>query len=109
MEKILVIIKREYLQRVRTRAFLIGTILTPALLLVFSLLPVLLATRNSGPRKIVVLDQSGEAGLFEAIGENVKTAKTGGSIELNRIAVADSENVDELRKGLEAEPQADSN
>src|SRR5262249_26232862 len=90
------------------RAFLIGTILTPALLLVFSLLPVLLATRNSGPRKIVVLDQSGEAGLFEAISEKVKTAQTGGSIELNRIAVAESENVDELRKGLEAEPQADS-
>ena len=35
MEKILVIVKREYLQRVRTRAFLIGTILTPVLLLVF--------------------------------------------------------------------------
>jgi len=109
MEKILIIIKREYLQRVRTRAFLIGTILTPALLLVFSLLPVLLATRNSGPRKIVVLDQSGEQGLFDAIKENVSNEKTGGSIVLNRVPVPDTQNIDEVRKRLESEPQADSN
>jgi len=57
MEKILVIIKREYLQRVRPRPFLIGTILTPALLLVFSLLPVLLATTNSGPAAESPTDQ----------------------------------------------------
>src|SRR5215831_4203427 len=108
MEKILVIIRREYLQRVRTRAFLIGTILTPALLLVFSLLPVLVATRGSGPRKIVVLDESGEQGLFESIKDNVKSAKTGSSIELTRVAVPETENVDEIRKMLEAEPSAAS-
>jgi ABC-2 type transport system permease protein len=109
MEKILVIIRREYLQRVRTRAFLIGTILTPALLLVFSLLPVLVASRGSGPRKIVVLDESGEQGLFELIKDNVKAAKTGGSMELTRLVVPETENVDEVRKRLEAGPEAASN
>jgi ABC-2 type transport system permease protein len=109
MEKILVIIKREYFQRVRTRAFLIGTLLPPALLLVISLLPVLLAMRNSGPRKVVVLDKSAAAGLFDAISERVKTAKTGGSIELTPVPVPDGEDVDVFRRRLEEGPHADSN
>jgi ABC-2 type transport system permease protein len=109
MDKILVIIKREYLQRVRTRAFLIGTLLTPALLLVFSLLPVLLATRSSGPRTVVTMDLSGDQGLFDAISEKLKAERTGGSIDLKHVAVPDGVSVDEFRKHLESEPDADSN
>jgi ABC-2 type transport system permease protein len=97
MEKILVIIKREYLQRVRTRAFLIGTILTPALLLVFSLLPVLVASRESGPRKIAVLDQTGDSGLFDSIKDKLKTEKMGGSITLTRIVAPAGEDFNRLK------------
>jgi len=39
MDKILIIIRREYLVRVRTRAFLIGTIASPILLLALIILP----------------------------------------------------------------------
>jgi ABC-2 type transport system permease protein len=97
MEKILVIIKREYLQRVRTRAFVIGTLLTPVLLLVLSLLPVLIATRDSGPRKIVVFDQTGDPDLFNAISDRLKTEKTAGSIELTRFGVAQDEDLNLLK------------
>jgi ABC-2 type transport system permease protein len=68
MKKVWVIIKREYLVRVRTRAFAIGTVISPVLLLGLIILPTFLAERGSrGERKIIVLDQSGDPALFEAI------------------------------------------
>jgi len=97
MGKILIIIKREYMQRVRTRGFLIGTILTPALLLAFSLLPVLLASRESGPRKIAVLDQTGDSGLFSSIRDKLKGDKMGGSIALTRVGVPPDEDLNLLK------------
>jgi len=68
MKKVWVIIKREYLVRVRTRAFAIGTVISPLLLLGLIILPGFLAERGSGgERKITVLDESGDPALFEAI------------------------------------------
>jgi ABC-type Na+ efflux pump permease subunit len=72
MKKVLIIIKREYLVRVRTRAFMIGTIISPVLLLALIILPGFLAERGSGgERRITVLDQSGDPKLFDAINERV--------------------------------------
>ena len=42
MKKVWVIIKREYLIRVRTKAFIIGTIISPLLMLGLILLPAFL-------------------------------------------------------------------
>ncbi len=67
MNKVGVIIKREYLVRVKTRAFLIGTILSPVLLLALVLLPGFLATRGGGERRVTIINQTGDAGLFESI------------------------------------------
>src|ERR1044071_1914103 len=67
MKKTLVILKREYLTRVRTKAFVIGTLVTPFLLGTLTILPGFLATRGGGERRITVLDQSGSPGLFEAL------------------------------------------
>ena len=73
MKKVWVIIKREYLVRVRTRAFAIGTVISPLLLLGLIILPTFLAERGSGgERKITVLDQSGDPALFEAINARVE-------------------------------------
>src|ERR1044072_5787681 len=77
MEKILVIIKREYMVRVRTRAFVILTILSPILMLALVLLPGLLATRGGGERKVTVLDQSGDSKLFEAINKKLESRASG--------------------------------
>ena len=74
MKKVWVIIKREYLVRVRTRAFLIGTIISPVLLLALIILPAFLAERGGGgQRQITVLDQSGDPLLFEAIKARVES------------------------------------
>lgn len=74
MQKVWVIIKREYLVRVRTRAFAIGTVITPLFLLGLIVLPGLLAERTSGgERQITVIDQSGDDDLFLKIKERVES------------------------------------
>src|SRR6185295_17398882 len=67
MKKTLVILKREYLTRVRTKAFVIGTLLTPFLLGALTILPGFLATRGGGERHITVLDKSGDPDLFKEL------------------------------------------
>lgn len=83
MKKILIIIKREYLVRVRTRAFLIGTIVTPLLMLALITLPIFFATRGGGDRRVTVLDQSGDPELYNSINAAVQ-GRAGSDEELNR-------------------------
>jgi len=61
MDKILTIIRREYNTRVRTKGFIISTVLIPLLLLVGFAIPVIATLMNSEkPQKIAVVDQSGQ-------------------------------------------------
>jgi ABC-2 type transport system permease protein len=74
MKKVWVIIKREYLVRVRTRAFAIGTVISPLLLLGLIILPTFLAERGGGgERHVTVIDQSGDPELFEGIKSRVES------------------------------------
>src|SRR5215469_7733873 len=75
MNKVLVIIKREYTVRVRSRAFLISTIATPLLMLTTVLLPAFLATRGGGVRYITILDQSQDPSLLELIKRKIGSGK----------------------------------
>ncbi len=59
MNKILLIIQREYLTRVRKRSFLVMTILGPLLMAATIVIPVYLATRNNETKSIAVLDETG--------------------------------------------------
>ena len=62
MDKLWVVIKREYLERVRSRWFLVGTLLVPALIVVTFLLPAFLTARStasSGVRNVIILDATG--------------------------------------------------
>jgi ABC-2 type transport system permease protein len=61
MNKIFAVIRREFIERVRTRAFILGTILVPALWIGFGLLPRLLLERETGAQRIVVLDRTQSA------------------------------------------------
>jgi ABC-2 type transport system permease protein len=83
MDKILAIIKREYLVRVKTRAFLISTMLSPLLMLALTILPIFFATRGGGERKVTVLDQSGDPELFSAITKSMDS-RYGDQAELKR-------------------------
>ena len=64
MAKFLAVLKREYLKRVRSRAFIVATILGPALMIGFMALPILIATLGAGePVRLAVVDQTGR--LYE--------------------------------------------
>ena len=56
------IIKREYLQRVRTRSFLVLTLLLPAIMTVLMALPAKLATMGDKPQHIVIVSSNAQFG-----------------------------------------------
>lgn len=66
MDKLLAIIKREYLQRVRSRMFLVWTVLGPLMLVFFSVVPALVFRIKAGdPVRIAVVDQTGK--MYERV------------------------------------------
>jgi ABC-2 type transport system permease protein len=61
MHKFLAIIQREYLQRVKTKMFIIFTILGPLLMAMFTVLPGLIfAIKTGEATRLAVVDQSGK-------------------------------------------------
>jgi ABC-2 type transport system permease protein len=58
MNKILLIIKREFLTRVRKRSFLVVTLLIPLFFAALIVVPILIATSSSGDKRIAVIDES---------------------------------------------------
>jgi ABC-2 type transport system permease protein len=72
MSKVLTVIRKEYLERVRSKSFVIGTVLGPALMSLIFLLPVLLADKGGQDLKRVgVVDLTGRlfAPLQEVLAE----------------------------------------
>jgi len=79
MARLWAVIKREYLERVRTRWFIFSTVFTPLLFGALTLLPIWLASKSMDSENIahiVILDASG-AGL----GKRVQLALGGGGIQ----------------------------
>jgi ABC-2 type transport system permease protein len=74
-KKVFVVAKREYLERVRTRAFVIMTLVVPALMSLAMLLPLYLSAK-SGPstaiRNIRIIDATG-AGLGDRIAQTIRS------------------------------------
>jgi len=61
VNKLLAVIKREYVQRVRTRFFVIATILGPILMSAFTIVPgMMMMMHSGGPTRIAVIDQTGK-------------------------------------------------
>lgn len=67
MRKTFIIAKREYLERVRTRSFIIMTLLIPALMYGATVLPTLMLTRGSGQNRhlVVLASDAGTADLIK--------------------------------------------
>jgi ABC-2 type transport system permease protein len=60
MKKLLAVIKREYVQRVRTKFFVIATILGPIMMAAFTVVPgMMMMMQTGGPNRIAVVDQTG--------------------------------------------------
>src|SRR3990172_5790601 len=70
MKKFLAVVKREYLQRVRSKLFIIATVLGPLVMSLFGVVPALIFSIKAGePIKLAVVDQTGRiyARLDEAL------------------------------------------
>ena len=59
MSKIFLIIRREYLTRVKKRSFIVMTIVGPLLMAAIIVVPIFLATRTTELTKVAVLDETG--------------------------------------------------
>lgn len=75
MKKFLAVIKREYLQRVRTKFFIVSTVMGPVVLGLFAVLPVYIANMSfGGATRLAVIDQSGK--LYDAFQNALTTEET---------------------------------
>jgi len=112
LKHVWIVARREYLERVRTKAFIIMTILTPALMFSFAVVPSLLSMkRATGDRNLVVV--TADAKLGETIREEVQRPaaqadleaqekKRDGPVPVLRYQVELSNDVsDENRKALQ--------
>ena len=59
MTKFLAILKREYIQRVRAKMFIVSTILLPLVMALFGIVPAIVLSIEAGPMHVAVMDQTG--------------------------------------------------
>ncbi len=92
MRKLLAVIKREYVQRVRTKFFIVMTILGPLMLLVFTVVPgMLIGFKAGGDTRLVVIDQTEGARVYESIRSSLTTRERDESEEMSAESInADS-------------------
>jgi ABC-2 type transport system permease protein len=61
MRKFLTVVKREYVQRVRAKMFIVSTILLPVVMSLFGLVPAIILNIDAGdPLRVAVIDQTGK-------------------------------------------------
>jgi ABC-2 type transport system permease protein len=79
--RIFAIIRREYLERVRTKAFWISTLLVPFFLGAVMILPAYLAARGGGEFSVAVIDLSGR--FFDPIRDEIDRLLSGNDEKLS--------------------------
>lgn len=100
LRNVWLIARREYLQQVKTKAFIIGTILMPLILAASFLLPGLFIGRGGGEKKIVIVASTADTG--QAILEQISRrsgVRSDERREQRRSAAAQS-----IRATLEIQP-----
>lgn len=76
MSKVFAVIRREFVTRVSSRAFVVGTLLGPILMVALFLLPILLGRRDTGVKQVAIVD--GSTGQLGARLEGLLGAATRG-------------------------------
>ena len=61
MRKFLAVVKREYVQRVRAKMFIVSTVLLPVVMSLFGIVPAIILNIDAGgPLRVAVVDQTGK-------------------------------------------------
>lgn len=81
MKKFMAVVKREYVQRVRSKMFVVITVLGPLMMVLFTVVPALMSQiKAGGPTRLVIVDESGKvyqrvrASILTERGESRETA-----------------------------------
>ncbi len=99
MRKIISVIKREYIQIVRTKGFIIGTILGPVLMAAFIVVPVLIQFVSVDKQETIgIVDLS--RSVFEELDKKLDQKLKDGSRRYLLQEFLPQDNVDELLQGL---------
>ena len=109
MDKLFAVFKREYLQAVRKKMFIIMTILLPILLAALFVLPSLVMVKGIGTKQITVVDGTGQlSGAFERVPEPAsddadepklgRRANLPSSMNVTYVAAANQPNLDSTAK-----------
>ena len=70
MRKLFAVVKREYVQRLRSKMFIVITVLAPVVMSLFAVAPALIfSIRAGGPVRIAVVDETGK--LYRSVYESV--------------------------------------
>jgi ABC-2 type transport system permease protein len=93
MRKFLAVVKREYVQRVRSRMFLVVTLGAPLMFALFTVVPVLITgIRAGGPVRIAVVDETGR------MYERLNAALASGGEEEDEEAAKESAPADAFKR-----------
>jgi len=79
MRKLFAVVKREYIQRVRSRMFILVTVLGPVVISLFGIAPALIfSIRAGGPVRVAVVDQTGKLyrSVYESVMDNAETPES---------------------------------
>ena len=76
MNKFRAVVKREYVQRVRSRMFVVVTVGAPLMFALFTVVPILIAgIKAGGPTRVAVVDETGR--MYVRVRDSLKSAPAG--------------------------------
>src|SRR5205809_562777 len=75
MRKFFAVVKREYIQRVRTKFFVVATILGPVMMAAFTIVPAFMfGLKSGGPTRLAIVDQTGK--MYERVAKEIVSGKS---------------------------------
>jgi ABC-2 type transport system permease protein len=103
LDRIAVIAKREYVSRVKTKGFWIGTLVLPIFMLAMAFLPGLFLSKTQSELRLVVVDASGKVGtpLVERLSEG---GRGKGAAAAAATKAGDTPDVESIQRQAEAQP-----
>jgi ABC-2 type transport system permease protein len=77
MTKFLAVVKREYLTRVRTKMFIVFTIMGPVMIGLFTVVPAYIARIKPSATRIAIVDQTAGAKMYERVRQSIQAGRGG--------------------------------
>jgi ABC-2 type transport system permease protein len=95
MKKFLTVVKREYVQRVRAKMFIVSTILLPLVMSLFGIVPAIILSIKTPPLHVAVVDRTGKMygqlrqSFLNERSEDATSGNTNDRRDISRLAAGD--------------------